>query len=179
VLLRPDVSEARYAEIGFVAALAVADAVDALLPRTIRASLKWPNDVLVQNGKIAGILLEKTETAIIIGIGLNVLHAPEQAAYPVATLVGCGGLATVDGTRDHLLTALAHWLDVWEQDGFPPVRAAWLVRAHPPGSPLGVRVGDNYITGQFVGIDSDGALLLDTAEGRGRVVAGDVIGVAA
>lgn len=174
IVLRLDGSPARMVELGFLAALAVADAVDALLPKQVRASLKWPNDVLVRGGKIAGILLEQTGDIKILGIGLNVLHAPSDAGYPTATIVGAGGLATVDGTRDKLLANLGHWLQVWQQDGFPPIRAAWLARAHPPGSPLSVRLSDRFVDGVFVGLDEDGALLLDTPQGRGRIVAGDV-----
>jgi BirA family transcriptional regulator, biotin operon repressor / biotin---[acetyl-CoA-carboxylase] ligase len=174
IVLRPDVAPARAVEIGFVAALAVADAVDALLPRQVRATLKWPNDVLVNDGKIAGILVEQTGDAIILGIGLDVLQAPGGVSYKVSTIVGCGGLATVDGARDRVLAALANWLSIWEQDGFAPIRAAWLVRAHPAGSTLNVQLGDRFINGRFAGIDEDGALLLDTSDGRNRIIAGDV-----
>lgn len=174
VVLRPGVPPTRMKELGFLAALAVADAVDALLPRQVRASLKWPNDVQVRGGKIAGILLEQAGDAVILGIGLNVLHAPDGVPYQVSTIVGCGGLATVDGTRDKLLAALGQWLMVWQQDGFAPIRTAWLVRAHPPGTPLNVRLADRFVNGVFAGLDEDGALLLDTPEGRGRIVAGDV-----
>jgi BirA family biotin operon repressor/biotin-[acetyl-CoA-carboxylase] ligase len=174
IVLRLDVSPVRRVEIGFIAALAVADSVDAMLPRTIRATLKWPNDVLVQNGKIAGILLEGADEALILGIGLNVLQAPTGVSYQVATIVGCGGLATVDGTRTRLLAALSDWLTVWRQEGFAAIRAAWLARAHPIGAPLSVHVAERYVTGRFAGLDEDGALLLDTADGRNRIVAGDV-----
>lgn len=174
IVLRPQLPAARSAELGFVAALAVADAVDALLPSHTRASLKWPNDVLVRDGKIAGILPEQDGDAIILGIGVNVLHAPEGVSYKVSTIVGSGGLATVDGTRERLLKALGVWLEVWEQEGFAPVRAAWLARAHPRGTMLGVALADRFITGGFAGIDTDGALLLDTPQGRGRIVGGDV-----
>jgi BirA family biotin operon repressor/biotin-[acetyl-CoA-carboxylase] ligase len=174
IVLRPDVPQARRVELGFVAALAVADAVDALLPSRTRASLKWPNDVLVRDAKIAGILLENDSDAVILGIGVNVLHAPEGLSYQVSTIVGSGGLATVDGTRERLLKALGDWLTIWQQDGFAPVRTAWLARAHPPGTQLGVALSDRFVTGGFAGIDTDGALLLDTPQGRGRVVAGDV-----
>jgi len=174
IVLRLDLPPPRRVELGFLAALAVADGVDALLPRQVRATLKWPNDVLVRDGKIAGILVEQAGEALILGIGLNVLHAPSGVPYPVSTIVGCGGLATVDGTREKLLQALASWLAVWQQHGFAPVRSAWLARAHPPGSALGVRLADRFVTGQFAGIDIDGALLLDTAQGRARIVAGDV-----
>ncbi len=174
IILRPDVPPPRTIEIGFVAALAVADAVDALLPRQVRASLKWPNDVLVNGGKIAGILVEQSGEAVILGIGIDVLQAPSGVSYRVSTIVGCGGLATVDGARDGLLTALKNWLGVWEKDGFAPIRAAWLSRAHPMGSALSVQLGERFIAGRFAGIDEDGALLLDTPDGRSRFIAGDV-----
>ncbi|HEY7576797.1 MAG TPA: biotin--[acetyl-CoA-carboxylase] ligase [Acetobacteraceae bacterium] len=174
IVLRLDVPPVRRVEIGFIAALAVADSVDVMLPRTIRATLKWPNDVLVQNGKIAGILLENADEALILGIGLNVLQAPTGVSYQVSTIVGCGGLATVDGTRTRLLGALSDWLTVWQQDGFAAIRAAWLARAHPVGAPLSVHVAERYVSGRFAGLDEDGALLLDTSEGRNRIVAGDV-----
>lgn len=174
IVLRLDLPPSRSLELGFLAALAVADAVDALLPRQVRATLKWPNDVLVRNGKIAGILAEQASAAMILGIGLNVLHAPAGVPYQVSTIVGCGGLATVDGTREKLLQALGSWIEVWQQDGFAPIRAAWLARAHAPGSTLGVRLADRFVTGEFAGIDTDGTLLLDTPQGRARIVAGDV-----
>jgi len=174
VVLRLSITPARNIESGFIAALAVADAVNAMLPRHVRATLKWPNDVLVGGGKIAGILVEQSPEASILGIGINVLHAPEHAPYQVATIVGSGGLATVDGTREQLLQALGHWLGVWEEHGFAPIRAAWLARAHMSGTDLGVRLADRFVTGRFAGIDSDGALLLDTAQGRARIIAGDV-----
>src|SRR5271165_702081 len=95
IILRPDVPPARVAEIGFVAALAVADAVDALVPRHVRAALKWPNDVLVNDGKIAGILMEQADDTVILGIGLDVLQAPSGVSHKVSTIVGCGGIASV------------------------------------------------------------------------------------
>jgi BirA family biotin operon repressor/biotin-[acetyl-CoA-carboxylase] ligase len=176
IVLRPDAATARAPEIGFVAALAVADAVDALLPRQARATLKWPNDVLVNDGKIAGILAEQAGDAIVLGIGIDVLQAPGGVSHKVSSIVGCGGLATVDGARDRLLAALAKWLDVWQHEGFAPIRAAWLARAHPAGSALNVQLGDRFINGRFAGLDEDGALLLDTQDGRNRIVAGDVQG---
>jgi BirA family biotin operon repressor/biotin-[acetyl-CoA-carboxylase] ligase len=174
VILRPDLPSVRCVEMGFVAALAVADAVDALLPRQLRATLKWPNDVLVNNGKIAGILLEVADDAVVLGVGLNVLQPPRGVPYSTSTIVGSGGLATVDGTRAKLLAALAEWLGIWRADGFAPIRAAWLARAHPIGRALSVRIEDRFVSGEFAGIDADGALLLGTPEGRARIVAGDV-----
>jgi BirA family biotin operon repressor/biotin-[acetyl-CoA-carboxylase] ligase len=174
IVLRLDLSMARNVELSFLAALAVADAVDALLPRQVRATLKWPNDVLVRDGKIAGILLEQADDTLVLGIGLNVLQAPSGVSYQVSTIVGCGGLATVDGACEKLLSALANWFGIWQQEGFPPIRATWLARAHPIGATLRVRLADRFATGRFAGIDDDGALLLDAPDGRTRIVAGDV-----
>jgi BirA family biotin operon repressor/biotin-[acetyl-CoA-carboxylase] ligase len=174
IILRLGAPASRRVEIGFVAALAVADAIEAMLPRQTRASLKWPNDVLVRDGKISGILLEQADDTLILGIGVNVLHAPDGMPYKVATIAGSGGIATVDGTLTRLLAVLSNWLEIWQRDGFAPIRAAWLARAHPPGSPLRVTAGERVIEGRFADVADDGALVLDTDEGPVRIVAGDV-----
>lgn len=149
VLLRLDLPPARAAELSFVTALTVADAVDALLPKQTKATLKWPNDVLVDEGKIAGILVENVDGAQIIGIGLNVLEAPRNAPYKTATLVGSGGIATVDGARDILLDSLAKHLEAWTEHGFAPIRTAWLSRAHPIGTKLRASISGRTEEGLF------------------------------
>ncbi len=174
IVLRPDVPAARRWEIGFMAALAVADAIETMLPNKLRTTLKWPNDVLLNGGKIAGILLENADAAAVLGIGVNVMQAPGGLTYKTATIVGCGGLATVDGIRASLLTALANWWEIWELNGFSPIRAAWLARAHPQGTQLRLTIGDQSVEGRFADLAPDGALLVDTDAGRQRVVAGDV-----
>ena len=174
VLLRLDAPLRRMAELSFLTALAVADAVDALLPKQTRATLKWPNDVLVGGGKIAGILLEQVDGATVIGVGLNVLCAPPNVAYKTTTIAASGGIASVDSARDILLEQLRVHLSTWREHGFPPVRDAWMARGHPIGTPLRAGLGNHPVEGTFAGLDDDGALLLDTDKGRQRVVAGDV-----
>ncbi len=174
VLLRTGQPVSRAAELSFVAALAVADTVDMLLPRQTRAMLKWPNDVLVNGAKIAGILLEQADDATVIGIGLNVLEAPPNAAYKTTTIVSNAGIASVDSARDILLERLEHHLAVWQAGGFAPVRQNWLARSYPPGAAIRVNSAQGPIAGQFAGLSDDGALLLDTQQGQIRIVAGDV-----
>ena len=174
IILRLGLPPERTTEISFISALAVADAIETMLPKQERTTLKWPNDVLVRDGKISGILLEQAGDALILGIGINVLQPPGGVSYNVSTIVGCGGLGTVDGMRSALLTALANWLDIWQRDGFAAVRSAWLARAHPPGTALRVAVGAHTIEGRFADLAPDGALLMDTDEGRKRYLAGDV-----
>ena len=178
IVLRLGLLPPRVAELGFVAALAVADAADAYVPG--RARLKWPNDVLVDGAKISGILIELAEDAAIIGIGLNVLRMPEQTPYPVTSLraltcrEGAEEDEEVDAAREVLLAALARRLDAWQSDGFARVRADWLRRAHPSGTRLQVSTMAGVIEGCFVGLADDGALLLDTAGGMSRFLVGDV-----
>nr|WP_294501250.1 biotin--[acetyl-CoA-carboxylase] ligase [uncultured Rhodopila sp.] len=174
IVLRTGQPPSRTAELSFVTALAVADTVDTLLPHQTRARLKWPNDVLVDGAKIAGILLEQVDEATIIGIGLNVLQAPANIAYKATTIVACGGIASVDGARDILLDHLGCHLEVWSRDGFGPVRDQWLERSYPIGATIRANSGGESVAGAFAGMDADGALLLDTPSGRRRIVAGDV-----
>ncbi len=174
ILLRTDTPPARAGEISFLAALAVADTVEVLLPRNIRPMLKWPNDVLVNGAKIAGILLEQEQDATILGIGLNVLRSPPNANYKTTTIVANGGIASVDSARDILLDRLGQHLDAWLADGFAPIRELWLERSYPVGALVRVNAQGELIEGAFAGLDQDGALLLDTPEGRQRVIAGDV-----
>lgn len=174
IILRLNLPPSRNVEIGFIAALAVADAIETMLPRQMRATLKWPNDVLVRDGKISGILVEQADDALVLGIGINVLESPGGVARNVSTIVGNGGLATVDGTRSALLSALGKWLEVWQNEGFASIRAAWLTRAHPPGTLLRVSMGDRSIEGRFADLAPDGSLVIDTDEGRKLCAAGDV-----
>jgi BirA family biotin operon repressor/biotin-[acetyl-CoA-carboxylase] ligase len=175
VLLRTGQPAERAAELSFLAALAVADTVEALLPRQTRAMLKWPNDVLVNGAKIAGILLEQLEDVTVMGIGLNVLEAPSNAAYKTTTIVANGGIASVDSARDILLDRLGSRLAVWQTEGFGRIREQWLNRSYPIGAAIRASSAGNPVAGHFAGLDADGALLLDTPEGRQRIIAGDVV----
>ena len=170
-LLRPAVPPARAAEIGFVAALAVAGALDGFVPG---ARLKWPNDVLLGGAKVAGILSERVDAAVVVGIGVNVAHAPPAMPYPVASLAGHGATATVDAVLAALVAQMEQGLARWEANGFAAVRDAWLQRGPALGQALQARLGARTLAGSFAGLDVDGALLLDTPGGRRRVVAGDV-----
>lgn len=177
-ILRPGCAAPRAAELGFVAALAVGDIVPT--DRTVR--LKWPNDVLVDGGKVAGILLESAIAQdgcvehVVAGIGINVAFAPELPGmrYPGAALGG-----TVEAALERLTEAFAQRLAEWRRDGFEVIRNTWLAKAGPLGADVDVRLGEELVHGRFAGLDPDGALLLDTAGGRRKIMSGELLGRAA
>lgn len=187
LLLRPACPLPRTAEAGFVAALALAEAVATVLPPAVPVRCKWPNDVLVDGGKVAGILLETASEVdgrvdwLVIGIGVNVVSCPEVVPGMVAaTSLAAQGVAIAPAA---LLPLLLHrfegWRRSWEEDGFAPLAAAWRARGHRPGEPLTVRMADRTLSGRFVDIDASGALVLDTADGRRTITAGDCLPAAA
>jgi BirA family transcriptional regulator, biotin operon repressor / biotin---[acetyl-CoA-carboxylase] ligase len=181
-------------QLTLLAPVSLFDAVAALLgaPRTSdKLRLKWPNDVLVVGAKVSGILLESVVgrgqthgsdpgIALVMGFGVNLASHPsslDQAATHLAAH-GCG--ATPEQARAALAQALERWLTIWnEGQGFAAIRTAWLERSGPIGETLRVRVSSDpavpRIEGRFAGLDVDGALLLDHADGsRSRHIQGDV-----
>jgi len=144
--------------------------------------VKWPNDVLVDGGKIAGILLESAigQTGqvqhVVAGIGVNVGFAPQlpEMRYPGSALGG-----SVEAALEELAAALAARLAEWRREGFETVRAAWLAKAGPLGTEVDVKLGEGLVRGRFAGLDREGALLLDTATGPRKIVSGELLGHAA
>lgn len=166
-------------QLSFVAALAVYDAIRRYAP-TANISVKWPNDILVGGGKIAGLLLELLGSAeapvIAIGVGVNVVSAPEGLRYPTSRLLDL----TPDPPQppefiSTLDDALAHWRGIWTNSGFRPIREEWLRRAARRGESIRVRLAHETLEGVFADLDFDGALILECWEGRRRIVAGAVL----
>lgn len=153
-------------QLGFVAALAVADAVDKMCG-TARARLKWPNDVLLDGAKLAGLLLEMEQTshgvATVLGIGVNLRHFPPDAAYPATSLRAHCVEASVDAMLAHVLTAFGSRRDQWVNEGFDRIRSEWALRGHRRGEGLKLKVLGREMTGEFVGLDADGSLLAQIA----------------
>ncbi|HLZ65182.1 MAG TPA: biotin--[acetyl-CoA-carboxylase] ligase [Aliidongia sp.] len=179
-ILRPGVAPARAAELGFVAALAVAETARALLPPAVPVELKWPNDVLVDGGKVAGILLEAQSGPngmvdwVVLGMGVNVVAAPTDTPYRAVALQPLGAVADLGMVLELLYGALAERLDDWRDHGFAGIRTRWLKLARGLGQAIEVRQGDGIVGGRFVDLDHDGALVLETAGGRRGITTGDV-----
>ncbi|MEI9987612.1 MAG: biotin--[acetyl-CoA-carboxylase] ligase [Aliidongia sp.] len=180
IVLRPEAPPAQAAELGFVAALAVAETIERFAgPDHVR--LKWPNDVLAGGSKIAGILLEARSGSsglvdwVVLGIGINIVAAPSGTPYPATCLAQLTmAVPPVGEVLKALAASLAMWLGIWESRGFSPIRDAWLGKACGLGDPLQVRQGEDELSGRFLDLDLDGALVLETASGIRRITAGDV-----
>jgi BirA family biotin operon repressor/biotin-[acetyl-CoA-carboxylase] ligase len=164
-------------QVGFVAAVALVDALSGLVPGG-GFRCKWPNDVLSGANKVAGMLLEAADGGwLVLGIGVDVAYAPpaDQVMTPAVSLAGLGYRGDAAGVLAAFCTAFGPWFECWRAEGFAPLREAWLERSGPLGEPLTVRPDGQTLHGTFAGLDPGGGLLLDTAlGGRRRILAGDV-----
>ncbi|QDB99925.1 biotin--[acetyl-CoA-carboxylase] ligase [Mesorhizobium sp. 8] len=182
------------ATLGFVAGLALADALDAVVPRgriavgldgagsgRNRFELKWPNDVLASGAKLAGILLESAllgegRFAVAVGIGVNVVAHPDDLPYPATSLAALGSSCDAE----ILFLALSDAWSVNERlwnggNGLSVVRRRWLERAAGLGGEVAVRIDGNVVRGTFETIDEDCRFVIrDESGARLTIAAGDV-----
>ena len=168
-------------QLSFVAALAVHDAITRCAPGLrARLALKWPNDVLYADTKVAGILLESHRLAaglaVAIGIGVNCRHHPAETAYPATDLAAAGAQVSPDDLFSTLSGAMTRRLMLWRRgEGFTTIRSDWLDRAIGIGGDMRVRLPDRDLYGRCEGLDEHGQLLLRLADGSLQTIAaGDV-----
>lgn len=185
LVLSPDGPPAQAALRSFVASLALFDACVAVTGRPQGLALKWPNDVLLNGGKLAGILLESAGTGglahyLAIGIGVNLVHAPPQdglepgALEPVTLASATGAAVEPEVFLAHLATAYDRIERQFRSFGFAPIRTAWLSRAARLGEPITARTSTSEVHGVFDTVDAEGNLVLITPRGRVAIPAADV-----
>lgn len=184
LVLRPKEPPERVALRSFVAALALMDACVALTGRAEPFALKWPNDVLLHGGKLAGILLASAGQgghldSLAIGIGVNLRDAPsadqvEDRAVAPTSLQSLGVFVEPEDFALELAAAYADWEMRFSTYGFDPIREAWLSRAARLGEIVIARTMRDETTGTFDGVDRAGNLILRTAKGTQAVAAADV-----
>jgi BirA family transcriptional regulator, biotin operon repressor / biotin---[acetyl-CoA-carboxylase] ligase len=180
-VLRPDLPPSRAPELTLLASVALCEAVRGA---GVAASIKWPNDLLAGGRKLAGILTEMAAEQdlvhwMVVGVGVNVNAAGED--FPEELRPTATSLLLERGTpvpralfAAAFLTALEAWLDRHAAEGFAPVRAAWREMSSTLGREVRVRTASEDLTGVAEDIDAQGALLVRTAAGLERVLAGDV-----
>jgi BirA family biotin operon repressor/biotin-[acetyl-CoA-carboxylase] ligase len=185
-----DVSPAVAATLGFAAGLALESAlrrvsVEAALRSAgsddMKFSLKWPNDVLAGRNKLAGILLEAeavtdNRLAVVVGIGTNVVAAPEGTPTPATSLAALGVNIGAEELFGALSDGWAEFRGIWDNGrGFGEIRRLWLERAAGLGEKVAVRAGGSVVEGTFDTIDETGCLIIRKPDGeRVPVSAGDV-----
>lgn len=182
LLLRPRCNPTTASQLGFVGAVAVFDAAAVLAAeRDVDLKLKWPNDLLLNGEKAAGLLLESTSDndghlSVVIGVGLNLAAHPPDVPFPATDLACHGVQTTASEALQQLARTMAQWLAVWnEGHGFEAVRAAWDERSLSKGTPLQVRLPDERLNGSYQGLDENGGLILAQADGsERRITTGDV-----
>ncbi len=157
--------------LALVAAVALHETVSAFAPDD-SFTIKWPNDLLSGAAKLSGILLERADDAVVIGIGANLAHHPTDLNRPATSIAALAGSAPEPRIfLETLADGFARWLGRWRAEGLRPVRTRWLAAAHPVGTALSTSAGE----GLFDGLDETGALRLRLADGSTRVIhAGDV-----
>ncbi len=183
-LLRPDMAPAQGGLYSFVAAVALADAIAECAPMAApHLTCKWPNDLRIAGAKVSGILLESGARAdggidhLIIGTGVNVRFTPPGAdeRYPATCLADHGQPDLATATAAYL-RHLAAWCARFAEQGFAPVRQAWLARAEGLGQEIVVRLGQEELHGRFLAFAADGALCLGLRDGSTRtIVSGEIV----
>lgn len=180
LIMRRSGSPADAALRSFVASLALREAFVAVTGQEAAFALKWPNDVLLKGGKVAGILLESIGDHLLIGIGVNLAAAPrpdqvEARALPPVSLVGATGISvSPEVFLDALAVAYARFEEQYVTYGFAPIRTAWLSHAARIGEVVTARTMRDETVGVFEDVDAEGNLILNTAKGRVAITAADV-----
>ncbi|WGM47363.1 Bifunctional ligase/repressor BirA [Brevundimonas sp. NIBR10] len=175
---------AEAAQVTFVAALAVADLICTFVPAPL-VTIKWPNDVMIEADKAAGILVESGahDTGglwLAVGIGVNLAHAPSGTERPATAIGGhLKGEVRAAPTVAEAIEVLAHhfaiWMDRWDTLGFQPILDAWVARSRGLDQACTARLGHETVSGIADGVAADGSLRLKLADGSMRLIsAGDV-----
>jgi BirA family transcriptional regulator, biotin operon repressor / biotin---[acetyl-CoA-carboxylase] ligase len=164
------------ATLALVAAISVHETLSVWLDRP-ELRLKWPNDVLASGKKVSGILLERVGDAVVIGVGVNLVHAPDDLDRAATSLAGLGVTPPdAHAVVETLSAVFGRWVEQWREEGLATIRTRWLDLAHPVGTALVANLADGEtVAGVFGGLSDDCALRLHLADGSVRVIhAGDV-----
>ncbi len=184
LLMRPVQPAAQAALLGFVACLACAELLDAYAPQA-KVTVKWPNDALLNGGKVAGVLLESEGAGsrldwLAIGVGVNLAHRPELAEAaggglaPTSLRAAGAAVPTPQEALETLAAAFDRRARVLAEQGFAPIREEWLSRAARLGEQVEARLPRETLRGVFEGLDADGAMILRTAQGPRAIAAAQV-----
>ncbi len=175
-LIRCGAADPPAPSLALLAGVALHEALRVFAP-DLPLRLKWPNDLLIDGRKCAGVLLERIDDAVVIGFGVNLKYHPEDIDKLATSLAHSDVIPPEPSALVEVLAeALARWIGIWRGQGLGPVISNWMASAHPVGTALSANLGDGQrVDGLFQGLDPSGALMLRLADGTVRVIhAGDV-----
>lgn len=162
-------------QLSLVAGVAVHDAVTGLVGPELAAKirLKWPNDLMLADAKLGGILVETAGVGgvltAVVGVGLNIVAAPQDLHRAVASLADRGAVVSLADVVGRLVCSFEAWRGTWQEGAvFAQIRAAWLARARSQGQGIAINTGSAVIRGTFEGLGETGALIMRDEAGISR-----------
>jgi BirA family biotin operon repressor/biotin-[acetyl-CoA-carboxylase] ligase len=167
VLLRPTSPLVEGGLWSLLSAVALAEAVGSILPDPRALRLKWPNDLLLNGAKLAGILLDSTAdsrgnfASLVIGIGVNIATKPDLPDRTPSCLADLIAPPAPDLLAHRVLASLAHWIALQTTRGFAPIRDAWLTRGPASGTVMHLSHGASEVVGTFAGLAENGSILIE------------------
>ncbi len=175
VLLAPECGMEKATQLSYVAGLAAHETISALLPEGVEASCKWPNDIVVNGHKLAGLLLESFQHDdkfwVVIGLGVNVESHPEGVNFPATSLRGEGvEIISAKIVLSRFIHQFIECYNLWERKGFAPIRRAWMKHAWRLGEPIRAVTAGEEVEGIFKDVDADGALVLQISARKKRLI---------
>jgi len=185
-LLQPQCDLNILPQLSFVAAAAAHASVAPVLPAS-DLKLKWPNDLMLSGEKLAGLLLESFETKdeetgetkrwAVVGLGMNIENAPANLEKPATCLRHAGvELISAKIVLSRFIHHFVEWYELWQDDGFAPIKKYWMNYALHKEEPMEILTGDEFYTGTFDGLDDSGNLLLKEKDGTIKTItAGEVL----
>lgn len=183
---RPTIAPKDLGALPFLIALAARDTLIDLGLDASEVQCKWPNDILVSGKKICGILIESSARSaqaldyVIVGIGINLLHSPEEALFKATSVKRVlGDAVTVQKALAILSAKVKYRLDHWTVDDFEPTRREWTDSAWGLGQTRLINTSTEAFDAQLIGLDTEGGLLVKLENGEQRqIVAADIFPVA-
>ncbi len=180
LLIKTDTPPEKLANLTFVASLAAYESLARTIPKS-QLALKWPNDLLLDQAKVCGILLEShigqnQNSAVIIGFGVNCRSNPDHTNFPSTNMLKAGFLSEPETVFQHLLVEMDQWLEVWDNGAnFSTIRREWLDRAVGIGDEILVKSPHFEMHGIFAELDRNGSLILITPDNcRHTISAADI-----
>lgn len=173
LILQPKVALAKIPQISFIAAVALRKALQKILLNE-KINNKWPNDILINDKKIAGILIENDASLVVLGVGINILSNPENTIFPATNLAEFGVEISAQKLLEKFLDEFEVFYKNWLDFGFVGTRNSWLQGAFRLNEEIKINLGGKVLIGNFEDVDLEGSLLLKIEDKIHKISCGDV-----